>query len=215
MLLSFHFAGSVPGSEDIEPFTIFPGSATSATVDLLTPLPHGLTVYSTLICINNAGLHSVAYSDGVTVLTSPPLARDAFFYITSTNLTRHESRGGFLPSSDAMLRWGGFVEPSGAPLAYEVRLTEAGSAAGNWTNVGHTYSLTLSDLSLEVNVTHVAEVRAVNLAGLASDLLMENFTIVASPPQVAAPGIILIYLVYNIRVYVVCAHQDSYYTRVM
>ena len=182
------FTGSAPGLIDIEPFNIFPGDATSATVDLPTPLSHGFSVFSTVICINNAGRQTVAYSDGVTILTDPPLSRDAFLLISTSNLTQYESRDGFLPSSDVTLIWGGFEEPSGEPLTYEVRLIEAGGAVSNWTNVGHTYSLMFSDLPFETNFSHMVQLRAVNLAGLESDSLTSNFTIVTSSPEVATSG---------------------------
>ena len=86
------------------------------------------------------------------------------------------------------LYWGGFEELSGAPLVYEVRLLEEGSVASNWTNLGHAYSLTLIDLPFEINVTHTVEVRAVNLAGVLSDSLARNFTIVPYPPEIAMSG---------------------------
>ena len=169
---------------DIEPFNVYPGDVTSATVDLLTPLPHGFTAYSTLLCVNNAGHFAAAYSDGVTILTDPPLSDGAFLRVSSPNLTQYEARRGFLPSSDVSLLWGGFRELTGAPLAYQVRISAGGGVvAGNWTSVGHTHSLTLADLPLEMNVTHVVEVRAVNLAGLPSNSVAENFTIVASAPD--------------------------------
>ena len=174
---------------NVEPFNIYPGNATSATIDLLTPLPHGFTVYSTLICVNNAGHFTVACSDGVTVLTNPPLSDGAFLLVSSPNLTQYESRDGFLPSPDISLLWGGFRESSGAPLAYQVRMTTEGGVVGNWTSVGHVYSLTLSDLPLEMNATHVVEVRAVNLAGLPSNPVAGNVTIIDAPPYIAESGI--------------------------
>ena len=135
-----------------------------------------------MICISNSGYHIAGYSDGVTVLTDPPLSHNAFLLVSTSSLTQFESRDGFLPSSDVTLYWGGFEESSGAPLAFEVWLLEGG-VAGNWTNVGHIYSLTLADLSLEVNTTHTVELRAINLAGLPSNSLARNFTIVSSPPE--------------------------------
>ena len=127
------------------------------------------------------------------MLSDAPLATsDAFLQISTPNLTQFESRDGFLPSSAVTLSWGGFREPSGAPLVYEVRFTEEGGGgegvATNWTSLGHAYSLTLMDLPFEVNSTHTAEVRAVNLAGVPSDPLVKNFTVVPYPPQIEATG---------------------------
>lgn len=100
-----------------------------------------------------------------------------------------------MPSSDVTLNWGRFLESSGAPLVYEVRLIEEGGGmATNWTNLGHAYSLSLMDLSFEVNATHTVEVRAVNLAGVPSDPLARNFTIVPYPPQIAATGTNVLYV---------------------
>ena len=173
---------------DIEPFNIYTGNTTSAAIDLLTPLLHGVTIYSTVICTNNAGLYTVAHSDGVKVLIDPPFSSQAFLRVSSSNLTHYKSLSGFLPTTDLVFYWGGFQEPSGAPLAYEVRFVEEDGVVSNWTSVGHAHSLTLMDLPLEINVTHTIEVRAVNLAGVASDPLGRNFTIAPSPPEIATSG---------------------------
>ena len=147
-------------------------------------------MYSTVVCVSHAGLFSLAHSDGVTVLSDAPFAAsDAFLQISTPNLTQFESQGGFLPSSAVTLSWGGFRESSGAPLVYEVRFVEeGGGVATNWTNLGHTYSLALTDLPFEVNSTHTAEVRAVNLAGVPSDPLVKNVTVVPYPPQIEITG---------------------------
>ena len=127
------------------------------------------------------------------MLSDAPLTTsDAFLQISTPNLTQFESRDGFLPSSAVTLSWGGFQESSGAPLVYEVRFVEEGGGGGgvatNWTSLGHAYSLTLTDLPFEVNSTHTAEVRAVNLAGVPSNPLVKNFTIVPYPPQIETTG---------------------------
>lgn len=125
------------------------------------------------------------------MLTDAPLTTsNAFLQISTPNLTQFESLEGFLPSSDVTLSWGGFQESSGAPLVYEVRLVEegGGGVATNWTNLGHVYSLTLTELPFEVNSTYTAEVRAVNLAGVPSEPLARNFTIVPYPPQIEITG---------------------------
>ena len=151
-------------------------------------------MYSTVVCVNSAGLFSLAHSDGVTVLSDAPLATsNAFLQISTPNLTQFESQGGFLPSSAVTLSWGGFRESSGAPLVYEVRFVEEGGGGGggvatNWTTLGHAYSLALTDLPFEVNSTHTVEVRAVNLAGVPSDPLVKNFTVVPYPPQIEITG---------------------------
>ena len=144
-------------------------------------LAHGATIYATVVCTNGAGLRTTASSNGVTILTDPPLHANAFGRTSSPVLTEYEPRGGYIPTNDTILMWDGFVEEAGTPLTYEVRVIESG-VPQQWNSVGFAKMLTLSDLQLPENVPHTIEVRAVNLAGLASQPLTMNVTIGSTPP---------------------------------
>ena len=171
-------AGTSQGSSDIQSFVVSSNSS-GTTSDL--QLAHGTTIYTTVVCTNGAGLHTTAFSNGVTILTEPPLHANAFGRISSPVLTDYEPRGGYVSTNDTILMWDRFVERAGTPLTYEVRVTESGIPQ-QWNSVSFAKMLTLSELQLPENVPHTIEVRAVNLAGLASQPLAMNVTIVSTPP---------------------------------
>lgn len=154
-------------------------NSTGTTPDLR--LAHGTTVYTTVVCTNGAGLRTTTSSNGVTILTEPPLHANAFGRTSSPVLTDYEPRGGYVPTNDTILMWDRFIERAGTPLTYEVRVIESG-VPQQWNSVGFAKMLTLSELQLPENVPHTIEVRAVNLAGLASQSLTMNVTIVSTPP---------------------------------
>ena len=73
------------------------------------------------------------------------------------------------------------METAGSPLTYEVRVTESGIPQG-WNDVEFAKMLILGGLHLPENVPLTVEVRAVNLAGVASQSLAVNVTMVSTPP---------------------------------
>ena len=154
------------------------------TSDLSSSLSHGTTVYSTVICSNGGELTSSAHTDGVTVVYQAPSSEGAYMSITSPSHIQYPSRHGYLPTAALAVRWDGFAESASTPLEYEVGLLEEGSTSHvNWTNLSTAKMLSLSDLELAENVTHMIRVRAVNLGGVASDPVATNFSISSSPPQ--------------------------------
>ena len=171
-------AGTSRGSSDVQSFTVS-SSSRGTTSDLR--LLHGTTVYTTVVCTNGAGLRTTVSSNGVTILTDPPLNTNAFGRTSSLVLTEYEPRDGYVPANDTILTWDRFIERAGTPLTYEVRVTELG-VPQQWNSVGFAKMLTLSELQLPENIPHTIEVRAVSLAGLASQPLMMSVTIVSTPP---------------------------------
>lgn len=172
-------AGTSRGSSDVQSFTVS-SSSRGTTSDLR--LPHSTTVYTTVVCTNGAGLRTTASSNGVTILTDPPLNTNAFGRTSSPVLTEYEPRDGYVPANNTILTWDRFTERAGTPLTYEVRVTELG-VPQQWNSVGFAKMLTLSELQLPENIPHTIEVRAVSLAGLASQPLMMSVTIVPTPPM--------------------------------
>ena len=177
--------GTSPGATDLQYYVVTPSNITS--VDLSSTVVHGTTAYSTVLCTNRAGLQLTAYSDGATILLDPPSNTSAFGYLTSPALTKYEvlrltgSDPTYIPSRDLVFRWGGFSDPAGVPLTYEVRVSNS-SVAQEWNDLRFANTLTLSDLLLPENVLHTIEVRAVNLAGVPSMSLAVDFVIATSPP---------------------------------
>ncbi len=159
------------------------GDVTSSHSNDLSPLlRHGTRVYSTVTCTNNDGRHSNAYSDGVTILTNPPNSSLAFAILSSPEMTQYDIILGYLPSNRLTLVWGGFAESADTPLKYQVRVTNSSHFIGDWENVDFLRQLTLNDIELLSNDSHVIQVRAVNLGGLWSDPVNLPFTILDTHP---------------------------------
>lgn len=176
-------AGTTPGATDVRPYIVMSGDVTSSHSNDLSPLlRHGTKVYSTVTCTNRAGHHSNAYSDGVTILSNPPNSSLAFATLSSPEMTQYDIILGYLPSNRLTLVWGGFAESADTPLEYELRVTISSDFVGDWENVGFLRQLTLNDIELLSNNSHVIQVRAVNLGGLRSDPVNVSFTILDTPP---------------------------------
>ncbi len=174
--------GTSPGEANIQGYSITTNSSGSSDDLISSLIVHGTAVYSTVVCTNRAGLSSASYSNGLTLLLEPPSSFGAFVYISSPNFTKYESQGGYIPTDDLILTWGGFTEAAQAPLLYEVRVNESG-LGGEWNNVGFARMLVLSELELSENTSHSIEVRAVNYAGVSSAPVQRDFVILSSPPQ--------------------------------
>lgn len=179
----FLIAGTSAGATDVQPFIVMSDDVTSSHSNDLSPLlPHGTKVYSTVTCLNGAGRHSNAYSDGVTILTDPPNSTLAYATLSSPDMTQYDILLCYLPSNRLTLLWGGFAESASTPLQYEVRVSNSTSDDDVWTNVGFVRELTLNDIVLPSNESHVIEVRAVNLGGVSSQPIRTQFTILTTPP---------------------------------
>lgn len=123
----------------------------------------------------------MAHTDGVTILPRPPTTDGAYISIASPYPTAYPSRRGYVPTSAVTIRWDGFAELANTPLQYEVRVLEGG--ATNWTTLGFTKMLSLSEIDLRENTSHMIQIRAVNLGGVASNSVGASFFIVSFPPQ--------------------------------
>jgi hypothetical protein len=168
---------------DIQQFLFTTSDNTTMTSDLSGSLNHGATVYSTVVCSNRGGLFSSAYTDGVTILYQPPSADEAYVSITSPSYVQYPSRGGYLPTPALIVQWDGFAESAGTPLLYEVQVQEGDGMPLNWTGVSTAKALLLSDLELSENTTHMIQIRAVNLGGMASDPVGASFFIASDTPE--------------------------------
>ena len=157
-------------------------TSTTGGSSLTSSLPHGTTVYSSVVCTNGAGLSTWLHSDGLTLLSLPPTSTNVTLLTLSAAYTAYDVRRGFVPSNGSVLTWTGFVEPAGTPLRYEVSGGGVGGGGG-WMSVGFATQVTLSELNLTEGVASLVQVRAVNLAGLASVPVQVLLTMLPNPPH--------------------------------
>ena len=101
------------GGTDIRPFTST-HSLTDDAVDLGSTLTDGDTIFSTIRCINEAGLQGAAHSDGVTIVTNAPDVSKATVYIVVQSPSYHDARNRHqADASRLVFRWSGITDQHG------------------------------------------------------------------------------------------------------
>ena len=184
----FSITGTAEGLADLYPHTSTTGTSSQVT---LSHIPHGTTAITTVTCWNTAGLQLTTSSNGVTVLSTPPINDSAYLIISSPFLSEYQPQNGYLPSPNVTLRWGGFVEPGGSPLAYEVCLGEEEGEEGENTTcveMGIDRALTVDGVGGGGVANYEEEgllvsVTAVNLAGLHSGTVRSRVYFLTEPPE--------------------------------
>lgn len=173
--MSYYFTGTTAGFSDLHPHT--PTINTSSHITHLTNITHGTFAVTTVTCRNAAGLQSTFSSDGVTILQTPPTNYSAYLAVSSPFLTVYQSRDNHVASRNVTLHWGGFIEPAGTPLHYQVCI---GGVSGECVMVGTNKKLTIDGVGSfdeeEVCVT------ALNLAGHHSSPLCGRVVFQTTPP---------------------------------
>ena len=170
--------GSSPGAEDVQPLTdVGLTNSTSWNASLVV----GATVYSTVVCVNGAGLAARATSDGVTIATTPLMSEAELFLESISQGTLYKATEGYFPTSDITARWGGFSDPSDSPLSYELSLRDSSPAP--WVGVGCLQQLVLHDLPVPYGEEHTLEVRARNRANLATPAISGIVNVSAEEPS--------------------------------
>ena len=166
--------GTSAGLGDLHPHT--PTTYTSSSVTLST-LPHGTLAITTVTCRNAAGLQSTFSSNGVTILETPPTNYSAYLAVTSPLFTVYQSRDNHVASANVTLTWGGFEDPAGCPLHYEVCVGETSCVV-----VGDDRQLIIDGVGV-ASEEEVVSVTAVNLAGLRSVPIQGKVTFQTTPPN--------------------------------
>jgi hypothetical protein len=169
--------GTAAGRSDLHLHT--PTSGTNSSVTL-PPVPHGTLVVTTVTCRNGAGLQSTFSSNGVTILQTPPTNQSAYLAVSSPFTTEYGSHDSHVPSTNVTLRWGGFAEPAGNPLHYEVCLGEGEEES--CVMVGDGRQLIVDGVGV-ASEEEMVSVTAVNLAGLRSIPLRGRVVFQTSPPN--------------------------------
>ena len=171
-MIGYLSLGTAAGRSDLHPHT--PTTNTSSLITL-TNITHGTLAITTVTCRNAAGLQSTFSSDGVTILQTPPTNDSAYLAVSSPLLMRYQSHDSHVPSPNLTLLWGGFLEPAGHPLNYEV------CVGGSCVMVGTDRQLVIDGVGVASEEEEVS-VTAINLAGLRSVPLRGRVTFQTTPP---------------------------------
>ena len=95
----------------------------------------------------------------------------------------YKSRDSHVPSNNVTLMWGGFAEPAGHPLIYEVCVGESGEEGESCAIVGSDRQLIVHGVGGASEEEVVVSVTAVNLAGLRSIPLRGRVVFHTTPPN--------------------------------
>ncbi|XP_052082956.1 uncharacterized protein LOC127720416 [Mytilus californianus] len=143
------------------------------------------TVYVTLRCHNNAGLHSLRSSDGVTISNSPPSANSAQLEILDLPVTEYPNKPLFQGNVTTMkLKWSGFEDDSGFD-SYIVHVENQQKSVSLSRTILYEHS-GMVYCSLRGFELHdeplLATVSAINSAFLSSKPVTTNLTIFTKTP---------------------------------
>ena len=177
--------GSAPGAADVRSLT---DVGQAGNVTWTASLDVGRTVYTTVVCVNGAGLAATATSDGVTIATTPVISEAELLLESNSQDTLYRSTEGYFPSSDITARWRGFTDSTNSPLHYEFSLHDTSPAP--WVGVGPLQQLVLYALPVPPGEGHTLEVRALNLADLTTAQLGGDVNVSAEEPSLTGEAVL-------------------------
>ncbi|CAG2242538.1 unnamed protein product [Mytilus edulis] len=146
------------------------------------------TVYVTLRCHNNAGLHSLRSTDGVTISNSPPSTKNAQLEILNLPVSEYPNKPHFQGNVTTMkFKWSGFEDFSGLD-SYIVHVENKQKSVSLSRTVLYEHSgmvyCSLRGFELQ-DGSLLATVSAVNSAFLSSKPVTTNLTIFTKTPIIA------------------------------
>ena len=113
----------MPGETDIYPITRHYGATNEVPLNITNHITGGEKVYATVKCFNGVMLHTTQSSDGVIVVTQPPISESASVTIKTSDVTQfpiHEMYQ--FESTRIRASWNGFIDPTGIAY-YEVNIS--------------------------------------------------------------------------------------------
>ena len=149
-------------------------SASGVSTNVTTSLTNGSVYYAKVRAINGAGLKSSISSLKFLVDTTAPSAptiTSVYDYLAST--------------TTVPIQWRASIENQSGILRYEVALGTNGNRTGilDWTSMGTSLATTRNGLNLVSGSQYFVSVRAVNNAGLISNISSFNFVADTSVPS--------------------------------
>ncbi|XP_078701246.1 uncharacterized protein LOC144927586 [Branchiostoma floridae x Branchiostoma belcheri] len=176
--------GLEPGSASISDYTVVEASGSASKS--VSSLVHGQTVFVTVRCHNNVGLHSTMSSDGVTIVTDPPSTAAAQLSVVTRSETQYPTRGNHQSQTDTLLlSWGGFMDTTGI-LAYQYALEGPGVDNSAWYNLSpYGDTSTLLGLDLQPDSSYKVFLRAINNVQMESASLQADVQITSTTPSLS------------------------------
>ncbi|XP_035661568.1 uncharacterized protein LOC118405866 [Branchiostoma floridae] len=176
--------GLEPGSASISDYTAVENSGSASKS--VSGLSHGQTVFVTVRCHNNVGLVSTMSSDGVTIVTNPPITTAAQLSVVTRSETQYPTRGNHQSQTDMLqLSWGGFADTTGI-LAYQYALEGPGADSSAWYSLSpYGDTSTLLGLDLQPDASYRVFFRAINNVRMESASLQADIQISTDSPSVS------------------------------
>ncbi|XP_078700910.1 uncharacterized protein LOC144927390 [Branchiostoma floridae x Branchiostoma belcheri] len=176
--------GLEPGSASISDYTVVEASGSASKS--VSSLVHGQTVFVTVRCHNNVGLHSTMSSDGVTIVKTPPSTAAAQLSVVTRSETQYPTRGNHQSQTDTLLlSWGGFMDTTGI-LAYQYALEGPGVDKSAWYSLSpYGDTSTLLGLDLQPDSSYKVFLRAVNNVQMESASLQADVQITSTTPSLS------------------------------
>ncbi|KAL3841827.1 hypothetical protein ACJMK2_019926 [Sinanodonta woodiana] len=179
--------GTSPGGIDIQAY-MTTEEKTSGKVQLPYAIINRKTLYSTIRCYNQAGLHTIKSSDGLLIITTPPNTESVVLDLVPQSVTEYTAMDRYQSNNtNIRLKWTGFEDI--IPIdRYEVKLKGEGldlsTVIIGQPQGSYTY-MELQKLNL-LEGKYTTIVTGINLVDSQSRGVNTTFTVAINPPRKAA-----------------------------
>ena len=146
------------------------------------------TIYVTVRCTNNAGLHAEATSSSLLVLSKPPSSKGVVLSVLAASQeTVYAAEVGVQAATDSLhLAWEGYGN-DGAALRFQLQVRGEGYKP-KWVDAGKRHSVKLDKLGLAQGKEYTVALRAIDDANRASAETTTKVLIDASAPAIVKTG---------------------------
>ena len=145
---------------------------------------HGDRLYINIKCVNNIELAAVKVATPIIISTQGPrndIAKMGFIPFSQFSMT-HDQEDVQSSRSSLAIYWEGFTDTTGIDH-YECRLLSETNTLIDWTNTGSKRFVSLDGFTLVDGQTYLAEVRAVNVGNIRSEVASSTILIESRAPQ--------------------------------
>lgn len=176
------YSGSQPNSSDIVLPFVVDASQTSVAISLVAPLAHNVTVFTSVVAYNGAGLTALVTTDGVKVITEAPTFVsnpfiDVYWAGALLNNTQYDNSLIRLVSNVtdhsntvSQYTWAVYTTSRQLTLPVSALMSRVGD------------SVAFTEQHLSDGDAYYAEVEACNAAGLCSRAETTDYLVDSSPP---------------------------------
>ncbi|KAL9987460.1 hypothetical protein ACROYT_G001773 [Oculina patagonica] len=157
------------------------GDRTSASQQIMPPLPGGISIFVTVSTFNNAGVATTVSSDGFKVDDTAPILSK----VLDLKLSQGDDDVDFFTSKDSVCVGWNVADYESGVLKSKVSVCSALNTNDCLLydlDVGNQTFACLADLEFKEGVKYMTKIRAENYVGLSTELYSDGFLVDSTPP---------------------------------